>query len=38
VADYKLPEQLVILEQLPMTSTGKIRRPQLLELVLNKGR
>lgn len=31
VADYKLPEQLEILEDLPMTPTGKIRRPQLVK-------
>jgi non-ribosomal peptide synthetase component E (peptide arylation enzyme) len=27
VADYKLPEQLVIRTEFPMTATGKIRRP-----------
>jgi len=38
VADYKLPEQLVLLDELPMTPTGKVRRPQLIELVLAKSR
>jgi acyl-CoA synthetase (AMP-forming)/AMP-acid ligase II len=33
VADYKLPEQLVIMEALPMTPTGKIRRPELVKRV-----
>ena len=31
VADYKLPEQLEILEDLPMTPTGKVRRPELVK-------
>jgi acyl-CoA synthetase (AMP-forming)/AMP-acid ligase II len=33
VADYKLPEELVLLQDFPMTPTGKIRRPELLKLV-----
>jgi acyl-CoA synthetase (AMP-forming)/AMP-acid ligase II len=33
VADYKLPEELVVLAELPMTPTGKIRRPALVALV-----
>ncbi len=33
VADYKLPEQLEIMESLPMTPTGKIRRPELVKRV-----
>jgi acyl-CoA synthetase (AMP-forming)/AMP-acid ligase II len=33
VADYKLPEQLVIMDALPMTPTGKIRRPELVKRV-----
>jgi len=34
VADYKLPEELLILEALPMTPTGKIRRPELVKQVV----
>jgi acyl-CoA synthetase (AMP-forming)/AMP-acid ligase II len=34
VADYKLPEELVVLEALPMTPTGKIRRPELVKQVV----
>jgi acyl-CoA synthetase (AMP-forming)/AMP-acid ligase II len=33
VADYKLPEELVVFAELPMTPTGKIRRPALVALV-----
>lgn len=33
VADYKLPEQLVLMPDFPMTPTGKIRRPELLKRV-----
>jgi acyl-CoA synthetase (AMP-forming)/AMP-acid ligase II len=33
VAEYKLPEQLVIMDALPMTPTGKIRRPEIVKLV-----
>jgi len=33
VADYKLPEQLVIMDALPMTPTGKIRRPEPVKRV-----
>lgn len=34
VADYKLPEQLEVLDELPMTTTGKVRRPELVKQVL----
>ena len=33
VADYKLPEALVLMSDFPMTPTGKIRRPELLKRV-----
>ncbi len=33
VADYKLPEDVVVMPELPMTPTGKIRRPELLQRV-----
>lgn len=33
VADYKLPEELVVMPDLPMTPTGKIRRPELIKRV-----
>jgi non-ribosomal peptide synthetase component E (peptide arylation enzyme) len=33
VADYKLPEVMYVLEELPMTGTGKIRRPILQEQI-----
>jgi acyl-CoA synthetase (AMP-forming)/AMP-acid ligase II len=33
VADYKLPEELVVMQEFPMTPTGKIRRPELVKLV-----
>jgi acyl-CoA synthetase (AMP-forming)/AMP-acid ligase II len=33
VADYKLPEALVIMDDFPMTPTGKIRRPELIKRV-----
>jgi acyl-CoA synthetase (AMP-forming)/AMP-acid ligase II len=36
VADYKLPEQLVLLDALPMTPTGKIRRPLLVQQVMQQ--
>lgn len=36
VADYKLPEVLVKLDDFPMTPTGKIRRPELVKQVLGK--
>ena len=35
VADYKLPEQLHIVEELPFTATGKLRRHVLSEWVAN---
>jgi non-ribosomal peptide synthetase component E (peptide arylation enzyme) len=33
VADYKLPEALVVMSDFPMTPTGKIRRPELVRRV-----
>jgi len=33
VADYKLPEALVVMSDFPMTPTGKIRRPELVKRV-----
>ncbi len=33
VADYKLPEALVVMQDFPMTPTGKIRRPELVKRV-----
>jgi non-ribosomal peptide synthetase component E (peptide arylation enzyme) len=36
VADYKLPEQLEILEEFPMTPSGKIRRPELIKQIMSK--
>jgi non-ribosomal peptide synthetase component E (peptide arylation enzyme) len=33
VADYKLPEQLEVFEDFPMTPSGKIRRPELVKRV-----
>ncbi|MEK0418806.1 MAG: hypothetical protein RI949_2812 [Pseudomonadota bacterium] len=36
VADYKLPEVLVKLDEFPMTPTGKIRRPELVKQVAGK--
>lgn len=33
VADYKLPEELVIVDELPFTATGKLRRHVLAERV-----
>jgi len=33
VADYKLPEALVVMSEFPMTPTGKIRRPELVKRV-----
>jgi acyl-CoA synthetase (AMP-forming)/AMP-acid ligase II len=33
VADYKLPEQLFLMTEFPMTPTGKIKRPDLMKLV-----
>ena len=33
VADYKLPEQLCIVGELPFTATGKLRRHVLSEWV-----
>jgi len=37
VADYKLPEELVVLNEFPMTPTGKIRRPELVKQVRGRG-
>ncbi len=34
VADYKLPEELYILPDFPMTPTGKIRRPELIKRII----
>lgn len=37
VADYKLPEQLVVRDEIPMTPSGKIRRGELVkELVADR--
>jgi acyl-CoA synthetase (AMP-forming)/AMP-acid ligase II len=33
VADYKLPEELVVMNDFPMTPTGKIRRPEPVKRV-----
>lgn len=33
VADYKLPEMLVVFDELPFTATGKIKRYELINLV-----
>jgi acyl-CoA synthetase (AMP-forming)/AMP-acid ligase II len=37
VADYKLPEALVVMRDFPMTPTGKIRRPELVKRVSGSG-
>ena len=37
VADYKLPEALVVMHDFPMTPTGKIRRPELVKRVKRNG-
>jgi acyl-CoA synthetase (AMP-forming)/AMP-acid ligase II len=37
VADYKLPESLVVMQDFPMTPTGKIRRPELVKRVSRIG-
>jgi acyl-CoA synthetase (AMP-forming)/AMP-acid ligase II len=37
VADYKLPESLVVMQDFPMTPTGKIRRPELVKRVSGIG-
>ena len=34
VADYKLPEQLEVMTEFPMTPSGKIRRPELVKQLL----
>ena len=36
VADYKLPEQLVIMSDFPMTPTGKLRRPELVQRIVGR--
>ena len=36
VADYKLPEELVIVEELPFTATGKLRRHVLADQVARR--
>jgi non-ribosomal peptide synthetase component E (peptide arylation enzyme) len=36
VADYKLPEKLVITDEFPMTPSGKIRRPELVKQIVAK--
>ena len=35
VADYKLPEQLVVMDDFPMTPTGKLKRPDLVKRVVS---
>jgi non-ribosomal peptide synthetase component E (peptide arylation enzyme) len=35
VADYKLPESIHVLEELPMTDTGKVRRPILRDQIMS---
>ena len=35
VADYKLPESIHVLEELPMTGTGKVRRPILRDQIMS---
>lgn len=37
VATYKLPEQIVILEELPFTPTGKIQRHLLVKQLIDRG-
>jgi acyl-CoA synthetase (AMP-forming)/AMP-acid ligase II len=34
VADYKLPEELVVVNEFPMTPSGKVRRQELVKQVL----
>ena len=36
VADYKLPEQLELLADLPMTPTGKVRRAELVKQLMQR--
>ncbi|HEV2041508.1 MAG TPA: fatty acid--CoA ligase family protein, partial [Casimicrobiaceae bacterium] len=36
VADYKLPEAIVVMNDFPMTPTGKIRRPELVKRVTGR--
>jgi len=38
VADYKLPEELLIVEDLPFTATGKLRRQVLAEQIESRRR
>jgi non-ribosomal peptide synthetase component E (peptide arylation enzyme) len=38
VADYKLPEQLELMPDLPMTPTGKVRRPELVKQLMSISR
>jgi acyl-CoA synthetase (AMP-forming)/AMP-acid ligase II len=33
VARYKLPERLIVLDELPRTPTGKVQKPSLVQLV-----
>jgi Acyl-CoA synthetases (AMP-forming)/AMP-acid ligases II len=35
-AAYKLPERLVLLDELPFTPTGKIQRHRLVEAILKR--
>jgi non-ribosomal peptide synthetase component E (peptide arylation enzyme) len=37
VADYKLPEELVVMDEFPMTPSGKIRRAELLKQLSLRG-
>ena len=34
VADYKLPEQLIVMDEFPMTPTGKLKRSDLVKRVV----
>jgi len=33
IADYKVPDRFVFLEELPYSSTGKVNRRELIELL-----
>ncbi len=38
VADYKVPDQILFMENLPMTLSGKIVKPDLKDLLINENR
>lgn len=37
LATYKLPRHVAVLNELPMTASGKVRKPELIDMLLDRG-